>query len=211
MQQWVLFQTGNMEFALDRSCIRRTRPIPTRSMDRWGRIRKQIIDDEGRAIILIDLAADSNHEATAPNPSDAQMIMVTTSPPIALWADRINPPLEADRDQMEDLPPVFAGTACACFPKVLCFEDQLALVIDINTLAELEFYTEAAPAVARTRKNPNKDKREISRAENPVHLHPSQARTLEAVVGEQLRQFIEQRVQERVVKTMARALERQTV
>lgn len=211
MQQLVLFQTGNMKFALDRNCISRTRPIPERSTDSWGRVRKQTIDDEGRALILIDLAAGSNQDATAPNPSDAQMIMINSSPPIALWADRIKRPLEADGHRMEDLPPVFAGTACACFPKVLCLEDQLALVIDINTLAELECYTDAAPTVERTRQNPNEDKRKISRAENPLNLHPLQARTLEAVVGEKLRQFIEQRVQEMVTKAMAQALERQTV
>lgn len=211
-QQLVLFQTGSMEFALDRNCISHIRSIPEQTRETRDRIQQQTIEHEGRSLLLIDLAADANQDCAVPHPSDAKMIVVKESPPMALLADHVKCNVETNGEQMDELPPVFAGTARACFPKVLRLEDQLALVIAADALAELGIYADTAPAARQTRPHQNRDKKETFKADNPAHSNPSSTpsadKTLENIVGEKLQLVIGRRVRKTVAETMARTLER---
>ncbi|MEJ2286544.1 MAG: chemotaxis protein CheW [Desulfobacterales bacterium] len=208
MQQLVLFQTGNMHFALDRNCVRDIRPIPARLTPAQGRTPHHTIEIEGRLLLLIDLAAASSQDTTPAHPSKGKIIVLTGSPPLALLADNVHGAIDAGADQMDDLPSVFAGTARACFPKVLRLEEQVALVLDAAALAEFEACAAASATDRPTRQKPAAQNPEASLAASGVRLKaPSQridTRAIEAIIAEKLQTIISLRVQEAVVQALRR-------
>lgn len=213
MRQLVLFQTGNIEFAMDRDSISRIRPLPGSPTGTTDRVRQQPIEVEGRNLLLIDLAAAANTNATASYPPDAEMIVVKTSP-LALLADQVKRTLDVNGERMDELPPVFGGTARACFPKVLHFEDQVVLVIDPDALVDVETYAAALRARPENRGCPTDVERETphtDRTPQPMQTSsdPTAGDPLEAVVGKKLGEIIGRRVRKAVSQTMARALEQQ--
>jgi chemotaxis signal transduction protein len=207
MRQLVLFQTGNMQFALDRNCIKDIRPIPETLTQAQGRIQQHTIEIDGRLLLLIDLAAASSQDTAPAHPSNGKIIVATGSPPLALLADKVNPAIDASADQMDELPLVFAGTAKACFPKVLRLEEQVALVLDASALAEFE--TSAASAADRpTRQKQATRNLETSLVADGVQLNVSAQRidtlAIEAIIEEKLQKIISLRVKEAVVQILRR-------
>jgi chemotaxis signal transduction protein len=205
MRQLLLFQTGNIEFALDRNCISRIQPVPEASTGVKGRIQQQPVEVEGRELLLIDLAAASNNDKATSYPHKAEMIVVKESR-LALFADQVKSTFDLNGEPIDELPPVFGGTARACFPNVLQMKNQMVLVIDPDALANVETYaatlrarskTEDEQAAPHTKKMPQP----MQSSSNPVAKD-----TLEAVVEEKLRKIIGRRVKEAVAQTMAGAL-----
>lgn len=212
MRQLVLFQTGNIEFALDRNCISHIQPIPDDSTGDTGRVQQQPIEVEGRDLLLIDLAAASIEDGTATCPGQAEMIVVKESP-LALFADQVKNTLDINGEHMDELPAVFGGTARACFPNVLHLEDQVALVIDPDALADVETYAATLRENSKIKHLFGEDEQKVQKTENAPLMQtasdPVAEDTLEAVVGEKLRDIIRRRVKEVVAQTMARALKQQ--
>ena len=99
MQPLVIFQTGNMQFALDRNCIAGIRPIPAILTQARTRILQHIIEIEGRRLLLIDLAAASNQDIEPVHPSNGKMILLTESLPLALLADNVGSTMDAGAGQ----------------------------------------------------------------------------------------------------------------
>jgi chemotaxis signal transduction protein len=208
MQQLVLFQTGNMQFALDRNCIKDIRPIPDTLTQTQGRIQQHTIEIDGRLLLLIDFAAASSQKTAPANPSNGKIIVATGSPPLALLADTVNPAIDASPDQMDELPLVFAVTAKACFPKVLRLEEQVALVIDTAALAEFETSAGASAADRTTRQKQATQNPGTSLAANGAQLNASAQRidtqAIEAIITEKLKKIISLRVKEAVVQILRR-------
>lgn len=212
MRQLILFQTGNIEFALDHNCISHIRPIPEDSTGVSERVQQQPIEVDGRDLLLIDLAAASNEDGAASCPPEAEMIVVKESP-LALYADQVKSTLHVNGERMDELPPVFGGTSRACFPKVLHLEDQLVLVINPDALADVETYAATLRAKSKAKRHHTEDEHKAPRTEKAPQIQTASetvARdTLETVVGEKLRNIIGRRVQQVVAQTMARALKQQ--
>ena len=210
MQELLLCQTGDIEFALHRDCIDNIQSIPPGS-PQVRRSQQQTVENEGGPLLLIDLASYANHRTLSPPQPDAKMIMLKGSPACALLADDVKETLEADISQMDELPPVFAGTARACFPKVLCQEEKLVLVVDTDALADCKIDFDAAPDTYREQQNEIEERLETPTTEKALPLPPSSTPSisvpLEDKVGEILRKIIEQRVQKKVAETMTLTLE----
>lgn len=210
MHELVLCQTGDIEFALHRDCIDNIQSIPPGS-PQVRRSQQQTVEHEGGPLILIDLASDANHCTLCPPQPDAKMIMLKGAPAYALLADDVKETLEADIAQMDELPPVFAGTARACFPKVLCQEDKLVLVVNTDALADCKIDCDAALDTCREQQHEIEAHLETPTTEKALPLPPSSTPAisvpLEDKVGEILRKIIEQRVQKKVAETMTQTLE----
>lgn len=144
MKKMVLFQTGNVKFAIELTAIRHLGPKTNAPAAAQGRIQQQTIQYEGRPLKLIDLAAALDQNAGAPLPKEGKMIVVKRAPAKALWADNVQGIFTADEEQMYDLPSVFTGTARTCFPKVLRYKEHLILVTDTDALDNLEQHSGAS-------------------------------------------------------------------
>lgn len=211
MPELVLFQTGNIKFALDRNCISRIRPVPEGSTGATGRIQQQPIEFEGRDLLLIDLAAATNQDTATSYPTNAEMIVVKGSP-LALMADQVTSTLDLNGHRMDELPPVFGGTAGACFPNVLHIENQLVLVIDPDALADVETYAANLRARPKTECPMVEDEQAAPHCEKGLphtSSEPDIGDPLDAVVGQKLRDIIGRRVKQVVAQTMTRVLEQQ--
>jgi chemotaxis signal transduction protein len=207
MQQLVLFQTGNMQFALDRNGIKDIRPLPVKFTQAQGRIQQHSIEIEGRLLLLIDLAAASSQDSVLVHPSNGRIIVLKGSPPLALLADNINPAIYAGADQMDELPSVFAGTALDCFPKVLRLEEQVALLIDTAALAEFETCAAASMTDHPTRHKQATQNRETSLDADGGQLN-SITQEIEAIIAEKLKTIISLRVQDAVAQALRRNIGR---
>lgn len=144
MTKMILFQTGNVKFAIELASIRHMGPKTAAPGAGQGRVQQQTIKHEGRPIKLIDLAASLGQNVEEPLPQDGKMIVVKGSPAKALWADNVSGFITADEGQMFEMPSVFTGAAGACFPKVLHFKEHLVLVADTDALCKLEHGNSAA-------------------------------------------------------------------
>lgn len=213
MQQLVLFQTRNMQFALDRNCIKDIRPIPVKFTQAQGRIQQQTIEIEGRLLLLIDLSAASSPDSALVHSSNGKIIVLKGSPTLALLADNINPAIYAGADQMDELPSVFAGTALDCFPKVLRLEEQqVALVIDTAALAEFETCAAASMTDRPMRHIQAAQNRGTSLDANGGQLNSVTQRIdtqeIEAIIAEKLKTIISLRVQDAVAQALRRHIGR---
>jgi chemotaxis signal transduction protein len=209
MQELVLFQTGDMKLAIDQNDIIEIRPMADDCILTRGCLQ-QVIETRDGLLLLIDIASYADH-ATPPAPSpNARLIHVKGTPPYVLLADDIIKTLQAGQSQMEVLPPVFADTACACFPKVLRTENQLALVVDTIALGELKVDMHAVPDQWWAQQLKLEEYQETPTTDIAPPVTPSSAcasDTLETKVGEILRKIITQRVEKKVAETMALTLE----
>lgn len=210
MRQLVLFQTGNIEFALDRNYISRIQPMPAASTGAKRRVQQQPVDVEGRERLLIDLAAASNNDKSTSYPPEAEMIIVKASR-LALLADRVKSTLDINGERIDELPPVFGGTARACFPNVLQLNNQMVLVIDPDALASVETYAATVCERSKNMHHCTEDKQAtLSSEEIPqprqLSTNPAAKDALEAMVGEKLRELIGRRVQKVVTRIVARTL-----
>jgi chemotaxis signal transduction protein len=208
MQQFVLFQTGNMQFALDQNCIKDILLIPVTLIQAQGRIQQHTIELEGRLLSLIDFAAASGQDSAPVQPSTGKIIVLKGAPPLALLADNVIPAVDAGADQMEELPSIFAGTARACFPKVLRLEEQVALVIDTAALAKFETCAAESATGRPARQRLSAQNRETSFAADDGHINATtqtiDTRAIEAIIAEQLESIISLRVQKAVVHALRR-------
>ncbi len=215
MPQLALFQTGSMQFALDRNCISHIEPLTTELKAAQGRVQKQTIVYKGRPLVLVDLATTVGTDAAVPYPAKVKMIVVKGTPDFALWADSIKGVLSVKADQMDVLPPVFACTARACFPKVLRLKDQLVLVVDTAALAKQEQISVISPSVQQQQPKQAAAGRGPSLVEEAALMNRLSARsddhTIETIVAQKLKQFIGRRVKQVVALTMAETLERYRV
>jgi chemotaxis signal transduction protein len=209
----LLFQTGDIEFAIDRNCISRIQPVPEASTDVKGRVQQQPIEVEGGELLLIDLAAASNNDKPASYPLKAEMIVVKESR-LALFADQVKSTLDLNGERIDELPPVFGGTARACFPNVLQMNNQMILVIDPDALKDVGPYAAALGHRSKSIRHCTEDDHTASLTEKvPKSMqspsNPVEKDTLEVVVEEKLRKIIGHRVKEVVAQTIARTLENQ--
>jgi chemotaxis signal transduction protein len=212
MQQFVLFQTGNMQFALERNCIRDILPVPETLLQARDRIQQHTIELKRRLLLLIDLAAASAQDSAPVHSSTGKIIVLTGSPPVGLLADNVMPAIDAGEDQLDELPSIFAGPSQACFPKVLRLEEEVALVIDTAALAEFEKCA-AVPATGRSaRQKLAAQNRKTSFVVDDVQLNtPPQridTRSIEVIIAEQLESVISLRVQEAVAHALRRYIGR---
>jgi chemotaxis signal transduction protein len=146
MMEMVLFKTGNVLLALDRTCIRH---IGSMSVDLGmtkDRRQQQTIDHKGETLSVIDFAASLTCQSPTPPSSDAKVIVLKGSPTLALWADSVKGKMSVNAAQLALLPPVFTGTARVCFPKVLIFKEQLVLVVDAPALASVAQFAPPSPS-----------------------------------------------------------------
>jgi chemotaxis signal transduction protein len=212
MPEFVLFQSGSSQFAVDRKSIRQISLLAADAKKTHNRILRQTIAYQGQTLPLFDLAAALG-EDTACTP-DSKVIIGKLTPAAALRADCVNARLTADAAQVVDLPLVFTGTARACFSKVLLLKDHLALIVDWAGLAVIEASRVGLPgsvqhvvpckeAAAQQGPAPT-GKAELS---SPEFEHSGQ-RSLEIIVAQKLQQFIEGSVHQMVARTMAETLQR---
>ncbi|MGD8836154.1 MAG: chemotaxis protein CheW [Desulfobacteraceae bacterium] len=210
MLKLVLFQTGDIEFALHRERIDNIQSIPPGSVQ-IQRSQQQTVEYEGGPLILVDLAPGANHCTPSPPEPDAKMIMLKGSPPFALLADDVKESLEVDPAQMDELPPVFAGTARACFPKVLFQGAKLVLIVDTDALANCKIDFDPALETDQERQNDFETHPATPTTERTLPFRPpavpSASVPLEEKVEEILHKIIEQRVEKKVAETMAQTLE----
>ena len=208
MQPLVLFQTGNMQIALDRNCIEDIRPIPTPLIQGQSRIQRHSIEIGGRHRLLIDLAAASSQNIAPVHPPNGKIIVLTGSPPLALLADNVHPAIDVSADQMDELPSVFTGTAKACFPKVLRLEEQVALILETAALAEVETYAAASATAPQARQEEATQRREAAPAAEGAPSNAAPLRidiqAIEAIIAERLQTIISLHVQEAVVHALQR-------
>jgi chemotaxis signal transduction protein len=209
MQELVLFQTGDMDFAIQQDCIMEIRSLAKDAI-LTRECLQQVIETGDGLLILIDLASGVAH-CTPPVPAaDARLILVKGTPPYALLADGMHKTMEADPGQMETLPPVFEDTARACFPKVLRTQEQLALVIDTIALAQCKIEIDAVPDQWWAQQLQLEDDQEtLTTAVKPAATpsSPSVPDALEIKIGEILRKIIEQGVKKKVAESLAQTLE----
>ncbi len=214
MPQMVLFQTGNMQFALDRNRISHIGPMIIGAGAVKGRIQQQSIEYMGQPdLLLIDLAAAMDTDAAVPQPSDTKLIMLKAPPTLALWADSVHGVITADTEQMDVLPPVFTGAARSCFPKILRLKDKLILVVDVVAL--VKFLQNTGPSAHQIWQKHAADKQAPFPTEKAAHSNQSPKRsddnTLEAMIARKLQQIIGRRVKKIVAQTMAETLDRHRV
>ncbi len=207
MQKLVLFQTGEMEFAIKLDCIEEIRPIPEGSILSRQHLQ-QTIEQKGDLILLIDLASETHHNS-APG-SDAQLILVKGSPRYALLADVVFDTIEAEENQKHELPIVFENTARSCFPEVLCLRHQIFLIIDSQALGEIKVDTDSAPYIWHEKQSNLQiiePDQETGGDLPPKKSVAPDVDSLDTKVGDILQKIIGQRVEQKVAETMAQTLE----
>ena len=212
MPQLAIFQSGNVHFALDRDCIGRIEPITTALKAASQRIGKQTVAHKGHAMLLIDLAVGLGASTAGPHPRSSKMIVIKGRPAVALWADRIHGVATANPEDMDALPPVFAGTARACFPRVVRRPKGLALVVDTRALTDIE---SSGANEGQVRQDVRKDsQRPVSAT---LDAHPGKGQVMHAdvavenIVDMKLHQFIGRRVKQVITQTMTESLARHGV
>jgi chemotaxis signal transduction protein len=210
MHELVLFQTGDIEFALHRERIDDIQSIFPGSVQ-IQRSQQQTVEHEGGPLIVVDLAPGANHCTPPPTDPDAKMIILKGSPPYALLADTVKESVEVHAAQMDVLPPVFTGTARACFPKVLCQGAKLILIVDTDALADRMIDFDATLETGQGRQNEFETHLATPPTERALPFrpppNPSTSVPLEEKVEEILQKIIEQRVEKKVAETMAQTLE----
>lgn len=212
MPQLAIFQSGNVHFAVERDCIRLIEPITTALKAASGRNRKQTIAHKGQSMLLIDLAVGLGAPAAAPHPRSAKMIVIKGQPAMALWADRIHGVVTAGAEDMDALPLVFAGTARACFPKVLRRKKGLALIVDTGVLARIEASGEDHGLIRQGVREERHAPASETGAKRPGEIPVMRADiTVENIVDMKLHQFIGQRVKQVLEQTMTKTMARQGV
>jgi len=213
MPEFVLFQSGSSQFALDRKSIRQISLLAADAKKPYNRILRQTLAYQGQTLPLFDLAAALGEDSAASTP-DPKVIIGNSTPATALRADCVNGRLTADAAQVADLPRFFTGTARACFSKVLLLKEHLVLIVDWAGLAVIEASRTGLPAsvqhVVPCKNAANRQglaptaKAGLS---NPESEHTGQ-RSLEIIVAQKLQQFIEGSVHQVVARTMAETLQR---
>ncbi len=137
MPQLVLFHTGNIHFAIERDEISHIESPKDGFAIGLRRVQCQTVMHNGGAMDLIDLTATVNKDSQQSYPPGLKIIMLKSAPSLGLLAEKISGALDVDPQQMDVLPPVFAGKARAYFPRIVRLGDHLGLVIDAATLPEL--------------------------------------------------------------------------
>ncbi|KJS33640.1 MAG: hypothetical protein VR64_02630 [Desulfatitalea sp. BRH_c12] len=212
MPEFVLFQSGSSQFALDRKSIRHISLLAADAKKPHNRILRQTIAYQGQTLPLFDLAAALGEDSAAWTP-DPKVIIGNLTPAAALRADCVNARLTADVAQVVDLPRVFTGTARACFSKVLLLKERLVLIVDWAGLTVIEPSRTGLPASVQHL--PCKNAADLqgpaptgkTGLSNPESEHTGQ-RSLEIIVAQKLQQFIEGSVHQMVARTMAETLHR---
>lgn len=150
MYKLVLFQTANVNFALELGCIRHMGAKTNTPKVVQGRIQVQTIKHEGLPVKLIDLAAALDDNAGASYPADGKVIILKGAQANALWADKVKGLFTTDAEHLHELPSVFTGTARSLFTKVLRFKENLFLVVDAAALAKLDRHGGASVSARTT-------------------------------------------------------------
>ncbi len=224
MSEMVVFETGNIQFALDRKCIAHIEPTAAGLKAKKNRNPLKIMTYKGNPLSVIDIAAYLDKGIDAPHLSDAKVVIIKGASDMGLWADSVKGPLVAKKEQMAELPPVFTGTARACFPNVLHLKDRLALVVDVGALASLNQCSHESVLTDETRQMQDTDKQSAAFAAKKGNSNPIAGRSglnpLEKVVAHKLKepavarklqQIIERHVKRVVARTIAETLKQQSI
>lgn len=137
MDKFVLFQTANVNFAIELNAIRHMGPYKTAPGATQGRIQQQTIKFNERSLKLIDLAAAAGQNTGTAYPLDGKVIIAKGAPTSALWADSVKGVFKAKAAYLHEMPPVFSDAVRTLFPKVLRYKEQLFLVADASVLDKL--------------------------------------------------------------------------
>lgn len=204
MPQLILFQTGNMHFALERNAISHIGSPTAGFSSDLCRVLCRTVAHKGRPLALIDLAATLEQDSNRPYPPELKIIMLKTAPSIGLPAEHVHGDLDVDTQQMDVLPPVFTGKARACFQRIVQLDDHFVLVIDAASLPELlpDGWTSAA-------ENKPPALQEEDRTERS---HPAKERQgtqeIEALIVRKLQDIIGRQVKRLLSQAMAEAIDR---
>lgn len=213
MPKLILFQSGNVQFAVDPTCVSETKEASALGATVETRQVCQIIQYQGRALQLIDLTAVLNPDNSAPHPPNAKALMVKKlngMPDTAIFADAVNGVMDAPVQQMNELPPVFTGTARQYFPNVVLLEKRLALVFNTTALVGSKFGGDLVPHRKGAESGP--ENMPNPAAHPPLLKKPPQGATaidlegLDMLVEGILDKMLTKRVQQAVARAMNKAL-----
>jgi len=208
MPQFVLFETGKVQFGLVRSCINRVEPMCDTVRAAMAPDVRQRIGPPGGAIDLIDLSKALEGSVESSPGRDAEVILLNGNAGLSLLADKVGETLEAGAEQLYDLPPVFSGNARACFPKVLRIEDTMALIIAVEGLETIRpIMHHANPETCAGRESDGKEAHPGGPQQDAPAV-PLDGNRLEGVMIRKLSHMIGQQVDQVVERTIAAVLER---
>lgn len=213
MPKIILFQSGNAQFAVDPSCIGEIQPASALGATLGTRQTRQTIQYQGRALQLIDLAAVLNPGNPDSHPPQAKALMVkpfNDAPDMAIIADAINGVMDASAQQVNELPPVFTGTARRYFPNVVCLEQRLALVFNTTALVEPEPGGDPAPHRIEARSGsdntPTPAARPLLLKASPQGATAIDLERLESLIEATIHKIAAKRIQQVVPQAMKEAL-----
>ena len=203
MPQFVLFETGGIQFGLDRRSISGIEPIS----DAAGAVKNPDSGNRtgsgGQYCDPIDLSKALKGCVASSPARHAEVILLNGNTGHSLLADKVGETLEVGAEDLYDLPPVFNGKARACFQKVLRMEDTMALVIDVKGL-------ETVFPIMHHAQQKHGDGKKIH-PDKPAQGAPplsSRGDHLEAVMMKKLSHMIGQHVDQVVSRTIADVIER---
>lgn len=202
MPQLILFQTGNMHFALERNAISHIGSPTTGFSSDLGRVLCRTVAHKGCPLALIDLAATMDRDSKRPYPPELKIIMLKTAPSIGLPAERVHGTLDVDTQQMDALPPVFTGKSRACFQSIIRLDNHLVLVIDAASLPQL---------LPDGRQSAAESKPPAAQEDRTERTHPAKVRPhtqeIEALIVRKIQDLISRRVKCLLPRALAEAIE----
>lgn len=203
MPQLILFQTGNMHFALERNTIDHIGPPTAGFSSNLCRVLCRTVAHGGCPLALIDLAATPDQDSKRPYSPELKIIMLNTAPSVGLLAEQVHGALDVDTQQMDMLPPVFTGKARACFQRIVRLDDHLVLVIDAASLAEL--LPDGWQSAVENKPPATQEEDRIERT-HPARERPG-TQEIEALIVRKFQDIISRRVKRLLPQAMAEAIE----
>lgn len=208
MPQLILFQTGNMHFALERNAISHIGSPTAGFSSDLCRVLCRTAVHKGCSLALIDLAATLDQDSKRPYPPELKIIMLKTAPYIGLPAEQVHGVLDVDAQQMEVLPPVFTGKARACFQRIVRLDDHLVLVIDAASLPELlpDDWQSAAENKPPVTQKEDRTERSHATKDRPgmQEIEALIVRKFQDIIGRQVKRLLSQAMAEAVAKCEVR-------
>lgn len=211
ISQFVLFETGGIQFGLDRRMIGCVGPknYALRAV-KIPDLRKRF-GLPGDQLNLIDLSkAPVGRLASSPE-RDSEVILLNGNTGLALLADKIGKTLKVDTDHLYDLPPAFTGNARACFPKVLRMAGTMALIIDVKGLKFIRSMMHPSAAKYRKRGKSDGTRPHPDRLRQDALVVPLDGNRLEVAIIQRLSHVIGKQVDKVVSRAIADIRERQNI
>ena len=207
MPQFVLFETGGIQFGLEQRFISRVEPMNSAVRELKNPDLRNCIGFAGEYYHLIDFSKALGKNVAIPDFRDADVILLNGNTGLSLLADKVGETLEAGPEHLHELPPVFTGNACVCIQKVLRMEDMMALIIDVNGLETIRPIMQLSPTeLGGARKTDGKGLDSDSPTQNAPAM-PLGPNRLEAVLIEKLSHMIGQQVDQVMSRTITDVVE----